>query len=124
MRHSISWGQRLKRPCLHKILGGSEVFTTAMLESQWLVSSWPSRLLRSYNLGYTSFDCSNFLLVFTLNGTQSDHTVFIFSKSISEEQTESLIQFYLPFISIAKFQTITQCFDSKEHYQKNKYFKF
>ena len=65
-----------------------------------------------------------FWLVFTLNGTQSDHTAFIFSKSISEEQTESLIQFYLPFISIAKFQTITQCFDSKEHYQKNKYFKF
>ena len=26
--------------------------------------------------------------------------------------------------TLAKFQTITQCFDSKEHYQKNKYFKF
>ena len=29
-------------------------------------------------LGYTSFDSLNFLLVFSLDGTRSDHTTFIF----------------------------------------------
>ena len=74
VRHFIAWGQRLKKPCLPKVLGGSEIFTRVILESHWLVLSWPACLL-----------CSSYL---------------------------------------TKPQTNTQCFDSKERYQKNKYLKF
>ena len=63
-----------------------------------------------------------FWLVFSLNGTQSDHTVFIFSKLIRRLNpvANSVLD---TFDFYNETQTITQCFEPKERYQKNKYFK-
>ena len=75
----IQYQLKKKHTRLNKVLVGSEVFTGVILEPQWLVSSWPSRVLSwLYKFWFFKF----LTRILTWRNTERSHNLH-FSRSIS-----------------------------------------